>query len=229
MSPARFQINKFWIATWIIIYAAIITVGLFAPQNPLLTAIKVGGVLLCSIYTLCTFPKDHFLQAAMLTTFVADCILAYNNISTVGLFVFYLAQSTHLYRLQSKAHRAQTATIIAGAAFVIILNFFAKLLPPIFLICGFYATALICNIYLNWRWYQSNTKNLAAICGLTGFTLFACCDLCTVVSFMSLTSVFPAWLYAPANFLAWFFYYPSQILVSNSTKCATIDAKEGKC
>lgn len=223
------KISKYWLGIWIAIYIVILIVGLLQPKSWYLMAIKLSGVLLCSVYSYVTFPKDRLLQLAMITTFVADCLLAYNNTSNIGLVIFLLAQYIHLYRLQPP-ERHQNITVIAAATFFLIfINCFARLLPNIYLICGFYALAIICNFYTSWRWYQSNSKNPAAIAAFAGFTLFGCCDLCTVVSFMSLTGVFSSWFYMPANFLAWFFYYPSQILVSNSTKCATIESKEGKC
>lgn len=223
------KISRSWLITWILIYLAILVIGVFQPQSWYLIALKLGGVLLCSIYSIITFPLDHFLQIAMMTTFAADCFLAYDNISNIGLIIFFLAQCIHLYRLQKPKYHHTIIIFTAAALFLITVNHFAQLLPTVFLVSGFYTLALTCNFYTSWRWYRDDPKNFAAAAAFAGFALFACCDLCIVVSFMSLTGVFSSWFYMPANFLAWFFYYPSQILVSNSAKCATIKAKEGKC
>lgn len=223
------KIYKKWIAAWIVIYALILILGFFFPNQPLTTALKVGSVLFCSAYSFMAFPGDRFLQIAMLTTFLADCLLAKNNISIAGLTVFFAAQCLHLYRITKPKCRAQVAIWAAFGMAMIILNLYLQVLPPIYVICSFYAATLAMNVITSWVWHRDRPQDLFALCAFLGFALFACCDICTGVSYFSLTAVFPAFLYAPANFFAWFFYYPSQILISNSSKCATIEAKEGKC
>ena len=94
-----------------------------------------------------------------------------------------------------------------------------------YVVCCFYITALITNIIVSWRWYRQDRNNLLAFLAVTGFTLFLACDICTGVSYLSRTAVLPAVLFAPANFFAWAFYYPSQIFISNSSKCAKILTK----
>ncbi len=220
---------RYWLFIWTVIYALIIILGLFHPDTWILTAIKIGSVLLCSIYSVIFYPRDHFLHAAMIATFIADCLLAGDNISLIGLTVFLLAQCIHAYRLlpSQSAHKIIWLLIVAFIA--LLVNSFLNFVPPLFIVCSFYAFTLLLNILTSWRWYKSSRRDLYAFCAILGFCLFACCDLFTGVSYLSLTEVFPAFLYAPANFFAWFFYYPSQIFISNSPKCATIEAKEGKC
>lgn len=227
--PFDQKIYKKWIAAWIIIYVLILVFGLLKPNHPLTTAIKVGSVLFCSAYSFMAFPKDRFLQIAMLTTFLADCLLAKDNISIIGLIVFFVAQCLHLYRITKAHYRSRVVVWAIFGMVTIMLNLYFQFLPSIYVVCGFYAATLTMNVVTSWFWYHDNPQNLYALCAFIGFTLFACCDICTGVSYFSLTKIFPAFLYAPANFFAWFFYYPSQILISNSSKCATIDSKEGKC
>lgn len=217
-----------WIIVWVVIYTAIIICGILIPDSPILTIVKVSGVFLCSIYALAIFPKDRLLQVAMIITFIADCILAKNNVSPTGLIVFFCAQLIHLYRLTRPERRNKIFWLALIGMLIIGLNFWVQLAPPVFVISSFYALTLLLNIIASWRWHRQQRSFFSA-CALAGFILFSCCDLCTGISYMSLISVFPAFLYIPANFFAWFFYYPSQILVSNSSKCATIDVKEGKC
>jgi len=218
-----------WVITWMILYAVILIVGLTAAQSPILTIIKVSSVLLCSIYTLVVFPHDRLLQAAMIITFIADCILAKNNVSPTGLIVFFCAQLVHLYRQVELDQRQHVLRYAAIGMLIIGINFIIRLIPAVFIIAGFYACTLIGNIIVAYRQYRRKPLNFFARAAFYGFVLFACCDLCTVISYFSLIDLLPTALYAPANFFAWFFYYPSQILVSNSSKCAIIGLKEGKC
>lgn len=218
-----------WFSIWIVIYLLINITGLFAPTSDVLTIIKLGGVILCFVYALRTFPEDRLLQAAMFTTCIADLILAAKNTSEAGIIVFFITQVIHLVRLDGE--RLRTPIFIFSIVFcgVILLDLWLKLIPLIFIVSVFYATVLAANIIVSYKWYRQDPKNPHARFALIGFILFACCDSCTAMSYLSLTGVIPYLLYAPANFLAWFFYYPSQIFVSNSSRCATIDSKEGKC
>lgn len=207
-----------WIIIWVLIYAVIITVGLTTPNSPILTLIKVGGILLCSIYALVIFPRDRLLQLAVIVTFIADCILAKNNVSPTGLTVFFCAQLIHLFRLVKPEKQIRVFWLALIGMIIIGLNFWLLVFPPVYVICTFYALTLISNIITSWRWRRSSPHNFYANCAFTGFILFACCDLCTGLSYLSLISVLPAGFYAPANFFAWFFYYPSQVLISNGSK-----------
>lgn len=218
-----------WIIVWVIIYALILIVSFIAPGHPILTIIKIGGVMLCSVYALAVFPRDRLLQLAMVVTFIADCILAKNNVSPPGLTVFFCAQLIHLYRLVQPQTRRRVLIFAALGMIIIGLNFILRIAPAVFLIAGFYAITLLLNIIISFHWYRHDSTNFLAICAFSGFVLFACCDLCTVFSYFSLIDILPATFYIPANFLAWFFYYPSQILVSNSSKYAIMNLKEGKC
>lgn len=218
-----------WLTVWIIIYMLIIILGLLTPSNDFLTIIKLSGIILCFVYALTTYPKDHLLHVAMFTTCLADLILAARNTSEAGIMVFFITQAIHFIRLAGE--RAKRPITIFTSIFIVCILFdlWLKIIPLIFIVSAFYATALLSNVYIGWRWRQRQPQNWHASCAFFGFLLFTCCDLCTVMSYFSLTHVLPAAFYAIANFLAWFFYYPSQILVSNSSKYAIMNSKEGKC
>ncbi len=212
------RIPKYWPIIWITILLFIIIVGFINPTSPILTTVKLGSLALCLIYSIVMFPRSHLLHLAITVTIIADCLLAHNNVSLTGLFIFFLAQSLHFYRLQDPAQRNRAIIIPIVGVFLIVFNFIFKIAPELFVICGFYALMLVLNVLTSWRWYQSAPHQFYPLCAFIGFTIFACCDLCTVISYASLTSILPATFYAPANFFAWFFYYPSQVLISNSPK-----------
>jgi hypothetical protein len=43
------------------------------------------------------------------------------------------------------------------------------------------------------------------------------CDINVAMSYLSVTGVIPFFIARFANFFAWLFYYPSQVLISNSS------------
>lgn len=218
LKTALKHIPLYWMVLWLAIFLFIVIVGLANPGSAVLTAVKLSGLALCLVYSIIMFPHSHLLHLAIIITIIADCLLARDNVSIVGLTIFYLAQSLHFYRMQDSSQRNRAVIVPLVGLFLIIFNFIFKIAPALFVVCGFYALMLVLNVLTSWRWHQSSPKQFAALCGFIGFALFACCDLCTVISYASLTAIIPAFLYAPANFLAWFFYYPSQVLISNSPR-----------
>lgn len=220
-----------WPTIWAWIFLCIVVLGLATPTSFTLTVIKIGGIFLCFVYALRLFPQDRLLQLALLLTFCADIILANNNTAEVGILIFLVAQILHTIRLEGQNLLTQIVSFIVLAVAAMIVNLIWSLVPMIYLIVGFYIVAIITNVYISWRWWRQNPRfqNLHALCALLGFSLFLCCDACTGISYLSLNHMFPAFLYAPANFFAWFFYYPSQILVSNSSKYDKMKLKEGNC
>ncbi len=209
-----------WPAIWLWIFLAIIVLGLATPNSLLLTIIKVGGILLCFVYALLIFPQDHLLQAALCVTFIADIILAINNTAEGGVFLFFIAQLIHFWRLSSKRLHPYLIAYASIAITTMIVNFVAQFLPTMYILCLFYVIIICANIDISWRYQRQEPKNPHAWFALIGFVLFLCCDTCTALSYLSLNQAFPAFLYLPANFFAWFFYYPSQIFISNSSKHA---------
>lgn len=207
-----------WPAIWTTIYLAILLLGLIAPHNDLSTFVKLGGIILCLLYVLHYFRSDFLLQLAMFITCIADIILALNNTATSGVACFFCVQIVHLFRLSDKSHYLKVRLFTFLSVAIIILNFFLKILPSIYVICGFYVIAISSNIFLSWHWFKTSAKTPRAFFAFLGFILFLCCDTCTGISYLSLNHYFPSLLYDPANFFAWIFYYPSQILVSNSSK-----------
>lgn len=211
-----------WPAIWAWIMLANIFLGLFSPTSFTLMVIRLSGIFLCLVYTRQIFKKDLLLQLALLVTFLADVILAIDNIAETGVMCFFIAQIIHAIRLNGKQLKTPIA-IFSTLAFILILaNLFLQIVPNMYIICTFYVTALVANLIISWRWHVAEPNNLHATFAMLGFLLFICCDICTGASYLAFTTAFPAFLYAPANFFAWFFYYPSQILVSNSSKYAKI-------
>ena len=58
---------------------------------------------------------------------------------------------------------------------------------------------------------------IASSCAFSGFILFLCCDICVALSYLSHENMLPVWMYGLMNYLDWAFYYPAQVLISNSS------------
>ncbi len=229
-------LNTTWRAIWIWFYLAILLLGLVAPSGLLTTNIKLSSIFGCLIYTWLCFRKDILLQLAFLFTFIADILLAVGTsvnvvflhgfgLMELGVLVFFLAQVTHFYRL-SHARPKTIISILVAAAFLIIINLLVNFCPNMIIICGFYLAMLITNIVVSTRLVRREPDNLINKFTLIGFILFISCDICTGVSYLATNGVFLASLITPANYLAWFFYYPSQIFLSNSSKYVKIKSRQ---
>lgn len=184
------------------------------------TIIKYTGILINVLYAYQKFRKDHLLQIALLFTLLADTILVLDHTSPAGVFTFCLAQFFHISRL------AKTSPAFFGGALFFIFTTFAlgtiNNIPIMFTLGFIYATFLSANLALSARLFFGTQKSKSVLhtrsaYALYGFILFACCDSCVAVSYLSYTHVLPFLFYAPANYFAWIFYYPSQLLVSNSS------------
>ena len=123
-----------WPTVWAILYAADLILGLVAVDSLILTFTRVGGIFLCLVYAVIRFPRDHFLQLALLATSIADVLLAINNTAVSGVSVFLIAQLIHLVRLGGKTVR--TPLIIVSAIGLVTLGgtLYFRHLPLWFLI-----------------------------------------------------------------------------------------------
>ena len=210
--------DKIWRLIWIITFAGFVTLDIFFPNFFGVTFLKLLGIGLCLVYVVQKYYDDHLLQAAFAATFIADLLLAVNNTSVFGVFTFTIAQFLHFSRL--KKLRYHTIIIIGFAITVFFIGFSAFSLYSIVLMGAVYAFFLISNIILAREWSKKargNKKN-PAFCAYAGFILFACCDLCVAGSFFSGIHTLPFVFKRLFDFFAWIFYYPSQVLISNSSK-----------
>lgn len=184
------------------------------------TILKILGICLTFIYALKKFKKDYLLQIALGFTFLADILLLLDNTSAIGVLVFCLAQYFHISRFAG----AKPKYFIGYTAFLVVFLFYGHFMaiPPIIVLGFIYGISLIQNIRLTRKWAKSTEKTsskaiVASHCAFWGFILFAMCDTNVAISFFARVGVLPSLLFKPANFFAWLFYYPSQVLISNSS------------
>lgn len=187
------------------------------------TILKYLGILLSYLYARKKFPKDYILQIALAFTLLADTILMINNVDPIGVLAFCLAQYFHLARFA----KIKPSYFIAWSGFLLFILAFGHLakLDSMYSLATVYLFSITLNVVLTYRWWKriktsesSNDRELvASTCAFFGFVLFALCDFNVALSYLSVTGTLPAQLARVANFLAWFFYYPSQVLISNSS------------
>ncbi|MBQ6486187.1 hypothetical protein IJI76_00455 [Candidatus Saccharibacteria bacterium] len=188
------------------------------------TIIKYAGIVLSFIYAKVKFKRDYILQIALLFTLLADTILTLDSISELGVLAFCLAQYFHNARFAGMKPYA----FIAWSVFLLLILMFGHFhhINNMYSLAIIYGTSLIANIILTYRWWRKSKKPwnkatdreiIASTCAFFGFILFILCDINVGISYLSVTGVLPLKLATFANFFAWMFYYPSQVLISNSS------------
>lgn len=210
------RVDKVWKGIWLFIFCGFISLDAFFPNFFGVTMLKLLGVAFCFIYVIQKYSNDKLLVVAFLLTFIADLVLAVNNTSRIGVLIFVLAQFAHFARI--KPLNKNEAPFAIGALIAYIILAFAAGPYSIYLLGTIYAFFLVSNLILSYSWYKKSPKNGSAISAFYGFSLFMCCDLCVAGSFFSTIRVFPLFIKRLFDFFAWAFYYPSQVLISNSSK-----------
>jgi len=204
------------------------------------TVLKIAGIFLSFVYAFSKFRKDYTLQIALLFTFLADILLLLDNSSAVGVFVFCLAQYFHLARFKNFNPKYFIFYNFFLASVIIIAHF--TFIPSIYILGFIYAITLLLNIYTTHYWHKKSERELfefkdnnqntpdsnqkltrlartkiSSDCAFFGFLLFLFCDINVALSFIARTHFAPVVLVKLFNFFAWAFYYPSQVLISNSS------------
>ena len=204
-----------WLIIWATIYLTFLCLDIFFPNFWGSALIKYVGIFLCIVYANQKYNKDYTLQLALLFTFLADTILVWTPYTLAGVYVFSFAQFLHLIRLTKLSHSAL-------GFYAICLSFFFAFniafgMQPIYAIGTVYGLELICNLVMSIKNYRENSKHFRTRCAFYGFACFICSDFCVALRFMSLGGVLPAFLIPTTSFLVWTFYYPSQVLIANSS------------
>ena len=187
------------------------------------TILKYIGIVLSFIYARKKFPKDYILQIALGFTLLADTVLTFDQVNVFGVLAFCFAQYFHIARFAKVKPKAFIVWTF-GIMWLLILGAYYKI-EDIYVLAFIYGMSLFMNIALTRRWWKDTMKNkkatnreiVASTCAFFGFILFLLCDTNVALSYLSVTGTLPAFVARYANFFAWLFYYPSQVLISNSS------------
>jgi heme exporter protein D len=196
---------------WLGIYLTFVTLDIIFVDTLLSTSIKYLGIILNLFFVHRLYKKDHLLALALSFTLLADTILIWLNAKPLGVYAFVFAQFFHTARLAKTTPKFFQHYLI-GAFVVFSLALIAGL-QPIYAISLIYGATLLTNLFLSIKWLKTGKNFSAAACSALGFFLFLACD--SLVASEYVLSAIPTRL--GLSFFVWLFYYPSQVLISNSS------------
>ena len=217
------RVDRKWLTTWILIYVGFVILDAFFDDFVGITILKMLGIILCVVYAYQKFRADALLTLALGFTLVADTILMLDNGSILGVAVFSVSQFFHTARFKkTKPTYLLVYAAIVSAVFVILVLLGV---PPMYVMAGAYAYSIFNNFYLATRWYFA-ARSTASVCAAGGFALFILCDICVATAYLGATGVLPLHFKRYGDYFAWLFYYPSQVLISNSSELLDKEAGE---
>lgn len=184
--------------------------------------LKILAVSLNLLYSLKHNRKDVFLNAALTLTLLADTFFAFNPASAAAVFIFCFAQFFHSLRLAQNKKITIIRAVLAG---VLLIIGFVSSISNIYAFAYVYTILIVCNIHLSYRKLAKENKEKAhaksyrnaCAFAFAGFILFFMCDLNIALTFYTTTGLLPESLNVFFAFISWFFYYPSQLFIINSS------------
>lgn len=210
------NIDRRWLIIWAIIYTCFLILDIFRPNYMGATLIKYVGIFLCVVYAHQKFRRDHLLILALLFTLLSDTVLMWiPSAEIIGVFSFCFAQFFHTARFAQTTPKfliIYFASIFTLFVFGVILGF-----PPIYCIAAVYAISLLMNVRLAYRWHKTSPGDPHALYAAAGFFLFVACDICVGLSYLAENAALPLAITPVISYFVWVFYYPSQVLISNSS------------
>ncbi len=204
-----------WLIIWAFIYIGFLTLDIVTPHFIGSSLLKYIGIFLCIVYVNQKYHDDFNLQLALLFTLLADTLLVWTPFTNAGVYAFCFAQFMHLVRL-TKLKRLTLCVIACTLSFICAL-LVALGIDPLFAIAAVYGIELISNLVMATKNYFSNRSHFRASCAFYGFCAFFCCDLCVALRFAGLSGAFTGPIVGIVSYLVWVFYYPSQVLIANSS------------
>jgi hypothetical protein len=214
--------NLFIYIYFLISFYLIKNVELALPSN-----IRYIYILLCFSLTLLIGRKDYdtadrnVLQLAFFFTSIADFFLIIKNYYILGILFFILVQVTYIIRHSRKRCpniKYIKTSILAFAALIAISILFKPycINTSLYVIALVYGYFLLNSLAIAWstlfnKFYKKVSSFMIAI----GMSLFFLCDI-NVGLYQFLTLCYEVPSLQMIYFLVWFFYLPSQLLLSLS-------------
>jgi len=213
--------DKRWVAIWVMIYVMIISLDMFLPHMEMqAVVVKYLGIFLCVVYAASKFKRDTRLIFALLLTLLADALLMLMGALVLGLFVFCFVQFFHTMRLTKIDSR-----FIVTYGLAVFVVFAAGLLlgmKALYVLAVIYAAGLLFNLRLAWQWRKKEPDSIRASCCWWGFLLFVLCDICVGLWYLGTIGEVSPPVMSIAGVLVFMFYYPSQVLISNSSNLTEV-------
>lgn len=212
-----------WLVIWSLIYVTFLTIDAVYVNFWGSSVLKYIGIFLCIVYAYHKSKNDAPLILALFFTFLADTILVWTKWEVFGVFCFCFAQFMHLIRHGVAQPKYIGIFTLLVAIFFIYSS--TQNIPAIYGITAIYGIMLITNVVLSIGRYNKNKKDLYARYGMYGFIAFAACDFCVGIRHLMLDGAVSTTALPLVAYLVWVFYYPSQVLIANSSNKTPTDTK----
>ncbi|WIV11575.1 lysoplasmalogenase family protein [Proteiniborus sp. MB09-C3] len=195
------------------------------------SVVKFISIVLCFLLSV-LIGKDYLdkenkllLQSGLLITIIADFLLLFTDYFVLGTGIFSVVHI--LYAIRYERNKTKLILIRAIVILLIIvgiyltINFFIIKIEVLFLSALFYAVSLIISTIkaikaCKYDLLPFPNKYLIAF----GMVLFLLCDvnvgIFNIISLINISSGIINLLYNISGVLMWFFYLPSQVLISLS-------------
>ena len=207
--------DKRWLIVWIFIYVGFLTLDIFFPGYWGSALLKYTGVFLCVVYAYKKYRNDTKLILALFLTLLADTVLVWTDMTVLGVFIFCFAQFMHFLRLTRLNKKHLGAFTLVISLLTIVSAFRGD--EIIYSLAALYGGLLISNIAMSTSRFREDRQNICARCAFYGFIAFLGCDLCVGLRYVMLDGAIPADILPIIAILVWAFYYPSQVLLANSS------------
>ena len=207
--------DKRWLIVWIFIYVGFLTLDIFFPGYWGSALLKYTGVFLCVVYAYKKYRNDTKLILALFLTLLADTVLVWTDMTVLGVFIFCFAQFMHFLRLTRLNKKHLGAFTLVISLLTIVSAFRGD--EIIYSLAALYGGLLISNIAMSASRFREDRQNICARCAFYGFIAFLGCDLCVGLRYVMLDGDMPADILPIVAILVWAFYYPSQVLLANSS------------
>lgn len=207
--------DKRWLIVWIFIYVGFLTLDIFFPGYWGSALLKYTGVFLCVVYAYKKYRNDTKLILALFLTLLADTVLVWTDMTVLGVFIFCFAQFMHFLRLTRLNKKHLGAFTLVISLLTIVSAFRGD--EIIYSLAALYGGLLISNITMSASRFREDRQNICARCAFYGFIAFLGCDLCVGLRYVMLDGAMPADILPIIAILVWAFYYPSQVLLANSS------------
>ena len=207
--------DKRWLIVWIFIYVGFLTLDIFFPGYWGSALLKYTGVFLCVVYAYKKYHNDTKLILALFLTLLADTVLVWTDMTVLGVFIFCFAQFMHFLRLTRLNKKHLGAFTLVISLLTIVSAFRGD--EIIYSLAALYGGLLISNIAMSASRFREDRQNICARCAFYGFIAFLGCDLCVGLRYVMLDGAMPTDILPIIAILVWAFYYPSQVLLANSS------------
>ena len=207
--------DKRWLIVWIFIYVGFLTLDIFFPNYWDSALLKYAGIFLCVVYAYKKYRNDTKLILALFLTLLADTVLVWTDMAVLGVFIFCFAQFMHFLRITRLSKKHLGAFTLVISLLTIVSAFRGD--EIIYSLAALYGGLLISNIAMSASRFREDRQNICARCAFYGFIAFLGCDLCVGLRYVMLDGAMPTDILPIIAILVWAFYYPSQVLLANSS------------